>query len=371
MTKKNATQKKKSRIQVKIIIQKFVNSLKKIGDFFTKSILPYIITMLCVILLVVADIFILTYPQSITINDFISIFNLLISINFSVFALSLTIYTLILKLTHGQTIGKYIVSDIGMKRICKIFFLITLSLIGNYIVIFTFKIQVNLIAILLWAMIFIILIIFLVKNIIIRMLSATTAEDFLIYFTRQANKIKLPFLKEYKRFYDKEMPKVTANFNYIEKNMIRERVIYDLTNKFLDKDKYTQLHQDALNILIEMQENTKSMNKKIYDDIGRFLVPPHTFGLGSDFIRNNVVIEVKNLYKKYPDFNKGFLWYLESYVIGILDSELLDWILLSEIRQLLPEIESIGYISESKIFDETNDILYRIAKKISTLNIEL
>ncbi|GAH47491.1 unnamed protein product, partial [marine sediment metagenome] len=122
------------------------------------------------------------------------------------------------------------------------------------------------------------------------MLSATTAEDFLIYFTRQANKIKLPFLKKYKRFYDKEMPKVTTNFNYIEKNMIRDRVIYDLTNKFLDKDKYTQLHQDALNILIEMQENTKSMNKKIYDDIGRFLVPPHTFGLGSDFIRNNVVI---------------------------------------------------------------------------------
>ncbi|MBA7531206.1 hypothetical protein ES705_23417 [subsurface metagenome] len=371
MTKKNATQKKKGRIQVKIIIQKFVNSLKKIRDFFTKSILPHTITMLCVILLVVADIFILTYPQSITINDFTSIFNLLISINFSVFALSLTIYTLILKLTHGQTIGKYIVSDIRMKRICKIFFLIMLSLIGNYIVIFTFKIQVNLIAILLWAMIFIILIIFLVKNIIIKMLSATTAEDFLIYFTRQANKIKLPFLKKYKRFYDKEMPKVTANFNYIEKNMIRDRVIYDLTNKFLDKDKYTQLHQDALNILIEMQENTKSTKKKIYDDIGRFLVPPHTFGLGSDFIRNNVVIEVKNLYKKYPDFNKGFLWYLESYVIGILDSELLDWILLSEIRQLLPEIESIGYISESKIFDETNDILYRIAKKISTLNIEL
>ena len=122
MTKENTVQKKKGRIQVKIIIQKFVNSLKEIRDFFTRSILPYIFTILCVIILVIANIFILAYPQSITINDFASIFNLLISINISVFALSLTIYTLILKLTHGQTIAKYIVSDIEMKRISKIFF---------------------------------------------------------------------------------------------------------------------------------------------------------------------------------------------------------------------------------------------------------
>ena len=289
MNNQNINQKKESKLFIKGIIKKFVNSIKKIRDFLTKFILPYVFTIFCLVLLIVVDIFILLYPQSITISDFTSIFNLLISISFSVFALSLTIYTLILKLTHGQTIGKYIVSDIGMKRICKIFFLIMLSLIGNYIVIFTFKIQVNLIAIVLWAMIFIILIIFLLKNIIIRMLSATTVEDFLIYFTRQANKFKQPFLKEYKKFYDKEMPKITANLNYIEENMIRDRIIYDLTKRFLDKDKYTQLHQDALNILIEMQETTKSMNKKIYDDIGRFLVPPHTFGLGSDFIRDNVV----------------------------------------------------------------------------------
>ena len=349
-------------------MQKFVNSFKKIKDFLIKYILPYVFTILCLVLLIIVDIFILAYPQSIAISDFTSIFNLLISISFSVFALSLTIYTLILKLTHGQTIGKYIVSDIRMKRICIIFFLMMLSLIGNYIVIFTFKLELNLIAILLWAMIFIIIIVFLLKNIIIKTLSATTVDDFLIYFTRQANKVKQPFLKEYKKFYDKEMPKITANFNYIEKNMIRDRIIYDLSNTLLDKDKYTQLHQDALNILIEMQETTKSMNKKIYDDIGRFLVPPHTYGLGSDFIRDNVVIKVKNLYNKYPDFNKGFLWYIESYIIGILDSELLDTILLGEIRQLLPEIESIGYISESRIFDETNDILYRIAQKISSLN---
>ena len=371
MTKENTVQKKKDRIQVKIIIQKFVKFLKNLWDFFTKSVLLYIFTILCVILLVVANIFILAYPQSITINDFASIFNLLISISISVFALSLTIYTLILKLTHGQTIAKYIVSDIEMKRISKIFFLLILLLIGNYIVIFTFNLQVNLISILLWATIFIIIIILLIKNVIIKMLKATTAEDFLIYFTKQANKIKKPFLKEYKKFLDKEMPKITANLNYIEKNMMRDRVIYDLAKIFLDKDEYAQLHQDALNILIEMQETTKSMNKKIYDEIGRFLVPPHTFGLGSDFLRDNVVIKVKNLYKKYPDFNKGFLWYLESYIVGILDSELLDTILLSEIRQLLPEIESIGYTSESKIFDETNEILYRIAKKISTLNIEM
>ncbi|KKN00583.1 hypothetical protein LCGC14_1136390 [marine sediment metagenome] len=353
------------------LFYKFVDSFKKIMDFLTKYILPYVFTILCLVLLITVDIFILVYSQSITISDFTSIFNLLISISFSVFVLSLTIYTLILKLTHGQTIGKYIVSDIRMKRICIIFFLMILSLIGNYIVIFTFNIQVNLIAILLWAMIFIIIIIFLLKNIIIKMVSATTTEDFLVYFIRQAKKVKQPFLKEYKRFIAKEIPKITGNTNQIRENMMRDRIIYDLSNKFLDKDKYTQLHQDALNILIEMQETTKSMNKKIYDDIGRFLVPPHTFGLGSDFIRDNVVIPVKHLYKKYPDFNKGFLWYLESYIIGILDSELLDTILLSEIRKLLPEIESIGYISESRIFDETNDILYRIAKKITTLDIKV
>jgi len=371
MTKENAVRKKKGRIQVKIIIQKFVNSLKEIRDFFTVFVFPYIFTILCMIILVIANIFILAYPQSITINDFASIFNLLISISISVFALSLTIYTLILKLTHGQTIAKYIVSDIKMKRISKIFFLLILLLIGNYIVIFTVNLQVNLISILLWATIFIIIIMLLIKNVIIKMLGATTAEDLLIYFTKYANKIKKPFLKEYNKFLDKEMPKITANLNYIEKNMIRDREIYDLANKFLDKDEYVQLHQDALNILIEMQEATKSTNKKIYDEIGRFLVPPHTFGLGSDFLRDNVVTKVKNLFKKYPDFNKGFLWYLESYIVGILDSELLDTILLGEIRQLLPEIESIGYISESKIFDETNEILYRIAKKISTLNIEM
>jgi len=368
MKPRNVDQKKKYKQLIKEVIRKFVNSLIKVKDSLTKYILPYVFSILCLVLLIIGDISILTYPQSIIISDYTTILNLLISISFSVFALSLTIYTLILKLTHGQTIGKYIVSDIRMKRICIIFFLLMLFLIGNYIVVFTFKIQVNIIAIILWAMIFIIIIVFLLKNIIIKMLSATTVEDFLIYFIRQAKKIKQPFLREYKFFFNTEMPKLTANLNAIEKNMLRDRIIYDLSNKLLDKAKYSQLHQDALNILIEMQETTKSVNKKIYDDIGRFLVPPHTFGLGSNFIRDNVVLEVKNLYKKYPDFNKGFLWYLESYIIGILDSELLDTILLGEIRQLLPEIESIGYISESRIFDETNNIIYRIAKKISNLD---
>ena len=371
MKSQNIIQKRKISLFIDRIIQKFKKSFKKIRNALKKHFLPYIFTIVCVVLLIVVDIFILIYPQSTTISEFSSIFTLLISISFSVFVLSLTIYTFIVKLTHGQTIGKYIVSDIKMKRICKIFFILMLLLIVNYIVILIFNLQVNLFAIILWIMIFIIIIGFLLKKIILKMVSATTTEGFSVYFIRQAMKVKKPFLKEYRKFIDKQMPKFTLNFNYIEENMIRERIIYDLSNKLLDREKYVQLHKDALNILIEMQESTKSINKKIYEDISRFLVPPHTFGLGSDFIRDNVVIPVKHLYKKYPDFNKGFLWYLESYIIGILDSELLDTILLGEIRQLLPEIEKIGYISEALIFDETNDLLYRIAKKITTIDVKL
>ncbi len=368
MKAQNIKQKKKIKLFIEGMIQKFENSIKKIRNLLTKYLLPYIFTLVCIFLLVVVDIFILIYPQSKTISEFTSIFTLLISIGFSVFALSLTIYTFILKLTHGQTIGKYIVSDIKIKRICKIFFFLMSLLIVNYIVILIFNLQVNLIAIILWAMIFIIIIVFLLIKVILKMVSATTTEDFSVYFIRQAMKVKKPFLKEYKKFIDREMPKITSNLNQFEENMMRERIIYDLSKKLLDREKYVQLHKDALNILIEMQESTKSINKKIYEAIGRFLVPPHTFGLGSDFIRDNIVIPVKYLYKKYPDFNKGFLWYLESYVIGILESELLDTRMLSDIRQLLPEIENIGYISESIIFDETNDILYRIAKKITSLD---
>ncbi|MFW9877331.1 MAG: hypothetical protein ACFFG0_29940, partial [Candidatus Thorarchaeota archaeon] len=292
-------------------------------------------------------------------------------INFSIFALSLTIYIFIIKLTHGQTIGKYIVSDIKMKRICKIFFFLMLILIFNYVIFLIYNQKVNLFAIIIWAMIFVILIVFMLIKVILKMLSATTNEEFLIYFIKQARKVKKPFIKEYKKYINKNLPNLTKSINKIEENMIRDKVIYELSNRFLDREKYIQLHKDALNILIEMHENTKSMNKKIFEDIGQFLVPPHTFGIGTDFIRDNIVIPVKSLYKKYPDFNKGFLWYLESYINGILDSELLDTIMLGDIRQLLPEIEDIGYISESLVFDETNDIFYRIAKKITTLEAKI
>jgi len=354
MNSQNVIQNKQIKTLFKNIIHKLKHSLLKIKDFISKNIIPNIFITLCFVLLIFVNTLILLYPQSQTINEFTSIFTLLISINFSIFALSLTIYTFIIKLTHGQTISKYIVSDIKMKRICIIFFFLMLILIFNYTVYLISSQQINLIAIILWAMIFIIIIIFLLIKIILKMVSATTNEEFFVYFIRQAMKVKKPFLKEYRRFIDKQMPNLN---NKIEENMIRDKIIYNLSTKFLDREKYIQLHKDALNILIEIQENTKSMNKKIFEDIGRFLVPPHTFGLGTDFIRDNVVIPVKSLYKKYPDFNKGFLWYLESYIIGILDSELLDTIMLSDIRQLLPEIENIGYISESLIFDETNDIV--------------
>jgi len=368
MNSQNVIQNKQIKTLFKNIIHKLKHSLLKIKDFISKNIIPNIFITLCFVLLIFVNTLILLYPQSQTINEFTSIFTLLISINFSIFALSLTIYTFIIKLTHGQTISKYIVSDIKMKRICIIFFFLMLILIFNYTVYLISSQQINLIAIILWAMIFIIIIIFLLIKIILKMVSATTNEEFFVYFIRQAMKVKKPFLKEYRRFIDKQMPNLN---NKIEENMIRDKIIYNLSTKFLDREKYIQLHKDALNILIEIQENTKSMNKKIFEDIGRFLVPPHTFGLGTDFIRDNVVIPVKSLYKKYPDFNKGFLWYLESYIIGILDSELLDTIMLSDIRQLLPEIENIGYISESLIFDETNDILYCIAKKITTLDFKI
>ena len=77
MKSRNVDQKKISKLFIKGIIQKFVNSFKKIKDFLAKYILPYLFTILCVILLIVADILILTYPQSITISDFTPIFNLI------------------------------------------------------------------------------------------------------------------------------------------------------------------------------------------------------------------------------------------------------------------------------------------------------
>ena len=127
-----------------VIKNSTINFIKKIKHYFRY----YFTFLLITALLVIGDILIV-YPSEFFSFPFISlspIFTMLITINISLFALSITIYALILKLTEGKVIGRYIQNELEINRICFSFVSFFILIILNYILLFSLNVFINLIS---------------------------------------------------------------------------------------------------------------------------------------------------------------------------------------------------------------------------------
>ena len=357
-----------------------INFLKKI-----KHVARYYFTFfLITILLIIGDILIVN-PSEFYIISFIDltpIFITLISINISLFALSITIYALILKLTEGKVIGRYIQKEIEINRLCGSFLSFFILIIINYIILFSLNVLINLIIELFLISTLLLSMVFILRNIIFRILPATTLDRSLDFFTNRLEQLKKEFSKIYYKAKKKELKKV-KRLKTDNKELpkfghsldFQRNLAFGTTKSFLNKymTEYSKYHHDAMNLLIEIQERTKSSEPDLYIRIGRAVVPPYINY--DDFITYNLIIPLKEIYEKYPKFSNCYLDYLEGYITEIFNSEFFDDTMLANVERILPYIQEIGFKNESStssnlLFDKTNDILYRITKLISEYNID-
>lgn len=354
--------------------------IKKIKHYFR-----YFFTFLLItVLLIIGDI-IIVYSSEIYSFPFINlspIFTLLITINISLFVLSITIYALILKLTEGKVIGRYIQNDLEINRICIIFISFFFLIVINYVLLFSLNVFINLISEIFFIMSLILSMLFILRNIIFRILPATTLDRSLDFFTNKLTLLKKEFSKYFHKINKKELkkierskkenkdfPKFIGSFNF------KRYLTFDITKKFLNKymNDYSKYHRDAMNLLIEIQERTKSSESDLYIRIGKAVAPPYINY--DDFITNNLIIPLKEIYEKYPKFSNCYLDYLEGYITEMFNSEFFDDTMLANVERILPYIQEIGFKNESStssnlLFDKTNDILYRITKLISEYKID-
>jgi len=159
----------------------------------------YYTFFLIIVFVIIVDVLIFhtSETKSISLCDLTPIFSTLIGLNISLFALSITIYALILKLTDGKIIGRYIQEDIEINRICGCFLSSLILTLVNYIILFSLDIQINLLIELLLVIPLILTIVFLLKNVIFRILPATTLDRSLDFFTNRLEHLKKEFRKKY------------------------------------------------------------------------------------------------------------------------------------------------------------------------------
>lgn len=364
-----------------IMIKKTIFNLAKKLKNYTHN---YYTFFSIIVFVIVGDIlyFNTSLIKNIFLSDLTIIFSTLISLNISLFALSITVFAFILKLTDGKIIGRYIQEDIEINRICGSFISSFIFIIVNYFILFSLDILINLLIELFLLIPLILTIIFLLKNVIFRILPATTLDRSLNFFTDRLEQLKKEFQKEYKKIQKKTLKlskkqKIEIkNLPKIRQAMKSERYLsFTFTRNFLNQyvKEYSNYHRDAISLLIEIQEKTKSSEPRLYTRIGRAIVPPHINY--DDFIQKNVIIPIKEIHEKFPKFSNCYLYYLEGYITEMFKSEFFDDTMLANIEQILPYIQDIGYKNEDStssnlLFDKTNDIFYRIAKLISEYKID-
>ncbi len=364
-----------------ITIKNLAMSLGKKLNYYMSFYYTFFLVM---VLVIIGDVLIFysSFKKIIFLSNLSPIFSLLIGLNISLFALSITVYALILKLTDGKIIGRYIQESIEINRICGSFLLSLILILVNYIILFSLPIQINLLIELFLVIPLILTIVFLLKNVIFRILPATTLNRSLDFFTDRVELLKKNFRKKYRKVEKKALKlakKKETDINLLPK--IRQSIklgrylSYTLAKDFLNDymKEYSKYHRDAINLLIEIQEKTKSNEPDLYIRIGKAIVPPYMNY--DDFIQNNVIIPIKEIHEKFPKFSNCYLDYLEGYITEMFESEFFDDMMLANVERILPYIQEIGYKNEDStnsnlLFDKTNDIFYRIAKLISEYEVD-
>ena len=280
---------------------------------YLRQITRYYFTFLLVIIFVfIGDILIFNALNTgmIFLSSLSSLFTILVSLNVSLFALSITIYALILKLTDGKIIGRYIQEEIEINRICGSFISSLLLFLVNYIILFSLNIPTNLLIVLFLVSPLILTIFFLLKNIIFRILPATTLNRSLDFFTNRLEQLKKEFQVKYRKVLKKALKsakkqKTEADlYLKVGKSISIDKYLsFTIAKDFLSKymKEYSIYHHDAINLLIEIQEKTKSNESDLYMRIGRAIAPPYiTY---DDFIQNNLIIPIKEIHEKFPKFS--------------------------------------------------------------------
>ncbi len=298
-------------------------------------------------------------------------FSLLIGLLISIFGISLTIYSLILKLTKGETISDYMQDDLKIRKFCIVYLMMVIIQITTYLIFFIFDIYTNILSVL-FIVIFpmIIIIGFALGTQILKILSATSIKGSIKFFTDNSDRLKEECYNLY-YFNLKSSKNEKTYFTKYFKSIRNTTTMRSVVKKF--QDQFDEILEDAIILIKEIQDKSKPINPKLFHKIAKSLVPPYT---SQDFIYNHFMVLLKRYIEDFPKYRMSYIHFINGYIEGILDSDFLDNIMLSGLELILREMILIGSDMSDGTFksviniDEKNKILYTISKKIVALKIK-
>jgi len=297
---------------------------------------------------------------------------------FGFFSLSITIYSLIMRLTKSTILSVYIQKYVKIKSITIIF---STSFCFEVFLLFIYMTNTIFITILGQLLLFVIPLMLLIGlinfKVILPLLKGTTTKESIFFFEKYAEIVKDKFKKGFKIHYSKAERDLKIHDLDVRKRIPNEKTRYFMKRFQLSvfakefNDLFEEINKDAINIMFEVNDLSKYANPDIFKDLGRIASPPY---ISYDFIQKNTVIKLNLGLSESNEYDKCILDFIEGFIIESLESPYLEGIMAYEIEKLTDVIRKIGIKArptqtnkDTSLYDKIFEVYQKISVKIAFL----